>query len=644
MNRYSPMFTRMNRRILVGTILVTLGAATVAHADLLTLVSGNEEAGGSFGRSVDGIPDLNNDGVDDVIVGASGEDGGGVSNAGRVYIYSGKNGSLIRAHSSPNDTVNGAFGYWVAGIPDINGDGRGDYAVGAPGENSNGGRVYVYSGTNGALIRTHTSPNNENFGRFGECVSGIPDLSGDGRGDYVIGAPEENSNRGRAYVFSGNTGNLIRTHNSPNSEISGEFGYSVSGIPDANNDGRGDYIVGAPLEDPGTSPTDSGRAYVYNGINGALLHSLSSPNPESGGRFGWSVGGGPDVGGNGFGDVIVGAPYEKVTVGGTTYADGGRAYLYSGTSGNLAHSYQAPDDDLNDENLFGWCVDGMLDRNGDGLGELLIGAPGWPGYHAYVFKGTGDYAILVNLDSPDDLGANQFFAGSIANVGDANGDGLGDFIVGGRGSDNFPDGPSESGRAYISRTTIGNNSCSLLGIDVLNVGPNSITNIGASGTAGTGACLDDISADVWYRHTATCTGTVTFSTCGSVNFDSIVAVYSGCVYGPSPIFLCTLAANSPLACNDDSPGCSLGSIVSVPAFSGQCFFVRVGGYLGSEGLGTLTVTCSCQGDLTGDGIVNGADLGELLSQWGTNGSADFNNNNVVDGADLGILLANWGPC
>jgi len=624
--------------------LMAAALASTTSADTLTLISANEETGGFFGTAVDGIPDLNGDGVDDVIVGAPEENGGGVSDSGRVYIYSGATGLLIRAQSSPNDTVEGDYGIAVAGVPDLNGDGRGDYVVGAPGELSNGGRIYVYSGVNGTLLRTHTSPNNENFGRFGECVSGIEDLSGDGRGDYIVGAPEENDNRGRAYVYSGNTGNLLRTHNSPNSEIGGEFGHSVAGIPDVNNDNRGDYIVGAPYEDPGGALTDSGRAYVYNGMNGALLHSLASPTPDSGGRFGWSVGGGPDAGGNGFGDVIVGAPYEEVSVGGTDYEDGGRAHLFSGTSGNLAHSYRAPDDELNSENLFGWAVDGMTDRNGDGLGELLIGAPGWPGYHVYVVKGTGDYGILVNFDSPDDLGANQFFGGAVAGVGDANGDGRGDFIAGGRGSDNFPDGPSESGRAYINRTTLGNNSCTLLTVDVLSDGANPITNIGASGTAGTGFCLDDMAADVWYRYTATCTGNVIFSTCGTANFDTIVAVYPGCAYGAQPLFACSLASNSPLACNDDTFGCDFGSIVSVPAAAGQCFFVRVGGYQGDQGIGVLEITCSCFADLTGDGVVNGADLGELLSQWDTNGSADLNNDNTVDGADLGFLLASWGEC
>src|SRR5690606_37784412 len=107
---------------------------------------------------------------------------------------------------------------------------------------------------------------------------------------------------------------------------------------------------------------------------------------------------------------------------------------------------------------------------GDGRGEVLIGAPGWPGYHAYLYKGDGDIALLLDIGSPDDLGANQFFGGAVAGIRDANGDGMGDFIVGGRGSDNFPSGPSQSGRAYIHRSSLLNDLCSAFTLNLLQDG------------------------------------------------------------------------------------------------------------------------------------------------------------------------------
>jgi hypothetical protein len=98
---------------------------------------------------------------------------------------------------------------------------------------------------------TLNSPNPENIGEFGGSVSGVPDADGDGCSDLLVGAGEEGGgaeDAGRAYLYSGATGALLRTLQSPNVEINGQFGVSVSGVPDANGDGRGDLLVGAFLE------------------------------------------------------------------------------------------------------------------------------------------------------------------------------------------------------------------------------------------------------------------------------------------------------------------------------------------------------------------------------------------------------------
>jgi hypothetical protein len=101
---------------------------------MLTIISRNEAQGVHFGTSVSGIPDVNGDGLGDFIVGAPGEFGMGIDTAGRAYIFSGLDGSLIRAHSSPNAVLDGRFGQAVSGVPDLNNDGRGDYIIGATGE------------------------------------------------------------------------------------------------------------------------------------------------------------------------------------------------------------------------------------------------------------------------------------------------------------------------------------------------------------------------------------------------------------------------------------------------------------------------------------------------------------------------------
>jgi hypothetical protein len=113
------------------------------------------------------------------------------------------------------------------------------------------------------------SPNEKEAGYFGRSVSGAGDVNGDGYADVVVGAYWENpgsspDGAGRAYVFDGQTGALLHTLVSPNEEFDGDFGISVSGAGDANGDGYDDVVVGAHWEDPGPSPSNAGRAYTYS--------------------------------------------------------------------------------------------------------------------------------------------------------------------------------------------------------------------------------------------------------------------------------------------------------------------------------------------------------------------------------------------
>ncbi|MCA9290633.1 MAG: FG-GAP repeat protein [Phycisphaerales bacterium] len=629
-------------RAVVAAALVATVLAPVTFADEMLLLSPNEEANGSFGYAVSGVPDINGDGHDDFIVGAPGETVIGLSDAGRVYLVSGATGAVIRAHSSPNDATNGRFGFAVAGIRDLNGDGRGDYIVGAPGELGTG-RAYVYSGLNGALLRTHTSGNPDAFGEYGAAVGGVGDLSGDGLGDYLIGANAEDAggfeNAGRVYVINGATGSVIRTQISPTPEISGLFGWSVDGVPDTNNDGRDDVVVGAPFESPGALPNGAGRAYLFSGLNGALLHSFSSADPQVDGHYGWSVAGIEDVGGNGFGDVIIGAPDETVVVPGVdTFPQAGRAYLYSGTGGFLAHTFIEPAGQIDQGGRFGTSVDGLDDVDGDGLGDVIIGAPGWPGYYAYVFAGDSE-ALLATLHTPDDLGANQSWGGAVAGVGDASGDGRTDFIVGGPGSDAFPAGPSQSGRVSLYRP-LANDQCSAPSAYVeLFDGLNEFTTIGATeGLAENGcAAFADPGPDAWFRYEATCTGTLIVHTCEGAGYDTKIAVYGTCVAQ------CIVGA--PLACNDNTIACGAGrSWLSVPVVQGQCYRIRIGGANDASGSGIISLNCLlCDpADLNGDGVVGSADLSILLAAWGASGPSDLDGDGVTGSADLALLLAAWG--
>jgi hypothetical protein len=127
---------------------------------------------------------------------------------------------------------------------------------------------------------TFISPNPEQTGGFGLSVSGVEDADGDGRGDLLAGAYYEDGgafNAGRVYLFSGATGALLRTLTSPNPEFQGYFGFSVAGVADADGDGRGDLLVGAYSEAGGA--TDAGRAYLFP--SGTSISLTATGNPTT---------------------------------------------------------------------------------------------------------------------------------------------------------------------------------------------------------------------------------------------------------------------------------------------------------------------------------------------------------------------------
>lgn len=651
--RFLPTRLRSHLSPLVlASMPVGLVAFGEARGDVIEVAPPAPQVEGHFGDAVGGIPDLNNDGLDDVIVAAPDEDHFGFTNNGRVFVYSGRTGGQVRIHFSPNSADNGNFGHAVAGIRDLNNDGRGDYLISAPGENGYRGRVYVYSGANGALLRTSTSPNSEPGGRFGWAVAAIADVTGDSIDEYLVGAPLENvgdiTDAGRAYVFNGATGALVRTVNPPNPEAFGDFGHSVTGGRQVNDSAAGKYAVGAPGESASGLPIESGRAYAFDGATGSLIRSYVPTNPNAGARYGQCVAALPNFFGNGRVDLAIGSPYQNVTPpkGGSGLGAGSVEIVSFGPGANYA-KFNQPQADVSDSNHFGYAIAGIPDMDGDGKCEALIGAPA--DLRAYLYKHAPGQVPPVELDetltTPDQFGLNQNWSSAVAAVDDANGDGFGDFVIGGRGSDNFPNDPSENGRAYLHRPVY-NDGCgtAFTQLPVLANGANAVTTIGANGSTPIATCAGwsgSPGPDTWYRYTATCTGTVTFSACNP-GFDTLLAVYDGCTY-TGPFLTCNLSVL--LGCSDDALNCSGGgSRVAVDAAVGDCFFIRLAGFNGASGIATMTVTCdACEGDLNGDGTVNAADLSGLLAGWGTP-QGDLNGDNTTNASDLSILLAAWGPC
>ncbi len=296
-----------------------------------------EAAGDNFGWSVSGAGDVNADGFADIIVGARENDAGG-ANSGRAYVYSGSAGTLL--YTFTGEAAHNAFGYSVSGAGDIDNDGRSDLIVGAfgyPSGSENTGKVYVYSGQSGGLLHTFTGLATDDF--FGYSVSGAGDVNNDAHADVIVGAignATGGSFAGQAYVYSGQTGALLHTFTGESTND--EFGHSVSGAGDVDLDGYADLIVGSHWNDAGG--VDAGRAYVFSGQFGTLLYSFTGEAAMD--EFGYSVSGAGDVDNDGHADLIVGAYGNSFNgnYAGRAYVYSGQTgNLMQTSSGDAAYDY-----------------------------------------------------------------------------------------------------------------------------------------------------------------------------------------------------------------------------------------------------------------------------------------------------------------
>ncbi len=450
---------------------------------------------GHAGHSVSGAGDVNGDGLADVIVGAY---EAGPQHNGKSYVIFGKADGNAVAFADVSAgiggfvvTATGGFyvtGWSVSGAGDVNGDGLADVIVGAPYNTSAGTSFVVFGKADGAAVNlVSIVAGNGGFvidgavngDSSGFSVAGAGDVNGDGLADVVVGDfradPGGNINAGASYVVFGKAngsavnlpvvaagvGGFVMNGAGPGDHS----GYSVSGTGDVNGDGLTDVVVGAYGAGGGAGKSyvvfgkaDGGAVNLLDvaaGLGGFVINGFH-PATQSG----YSVSGAGDVNGDGLADVIVGEPGPPGPAArGLSYVVFGKANgvavdlsdVTAGDGGYVIEGIDAGD-------RCGFSVSGAGDVDGDGLADVVVGAPGAdPGGDS----GAGEsYIVLGKADgSAVDLavvaagvggfvinGFDQFdgSGSSVSDAGDVNGDGLADVVVGAPNGGSFG-----SGEGYV---------------------------------------------------------------------------------------------------------------------------------------------------------------------------------------------------
>ena len=277
--------------------------------------------------------DVNGDGFADVIVGSPGYS----SNTGRVYLYMGSRTGLSLSGPISTNVPNSRFGESVASAGDVNNDGYGDIIVGAPKDStsySEQGRAFVYLGSSTGQLSGPTVCPFEGVpqsAHFGASVASAGDVDGDGYGDVIVGAntyTNVQSQEGKVFIIRGGSSGLQGILWQKESDTaSAQLGTAVGSAGDVDGDGLGDVVVSAT-----GSGAPNGQIYVH--VGRSLSSQPWSMTGPPGSSFGLSLARAGDVNGDGYGDIVVGAPLEDVS----SFTDAGRVYVHYGNGGDLTVS------------------------------------------------------------------------------------------------------------------------------------------------------------------------------------------------------------------------------------------------------------------------------------------------------------------
>ncbi len=420
-----------------GLIFAYYGSSAGAANGTFSFVQSNRQDA-LLGFSVACAGDVNGDGFSDVIVGAIGYQNAMASNttgAALVFHGSAAAGLIYSVTLWANTSAN--MGFSVAGAGDVNGDGYSDVVVGANKFREDDGAAFVFHGSSlgvsASAAATLTLVDAD--AGVGNSVACAGDVNGDNFSDVIVGASNYSNGQnkeGAALVFHGSLPG-VKTETAAvieGDQANANMGFSVASAGDVNGDGYSDIVTGAYTYDNGNA--DEGAAFVFHGSasSSSTTFKITKEMNQADASFGYSVSSAGDVNGDGFSDVIVGAPYFD-----QGEENEGAAFVFHGSISGLLFPGGSIDGGQKDANM-GYSVSCAGDMNGDGYSDVIIGAVGYDNGKAkegaaFVLKGSsngvsfGWWQLILDADQAD-----AAYGNSVAGAGDVNGDGYGDVIVG----------------------------------------------------------------------------------------------------------------------------------------------------------------------------------------------------------------------
>ncbi|SDG67010.1 Por secretion system C-terminal sorting domain-containing protein [Dyadobacter soli] len=441
-----------NGQVLEGAAFIFKGSAGGVVTANPTVIEGNQ-VDSRFGHALSSAGDVNGDGFSDIAIGAYLYDKGS-SNEGVVMIHHGSaNGiSTVASQTLESDQVEAQFGFSVACAGDVNGDGYADLIAGARYYDKgqvNEGAAFIYQGSKDGLNATPVSVLESNQGDawMGSAVAPAGDVNGDGFSDVLVGSwafDHGQKDEGSVFVWYGG-GNSFqdRTYNVvyTNQVVSGS-GCSVANAGDVNGDGYSDLLIGAYLFDNGQS--QEGVAFLYYGgptgidLNSSKLLECNQADAAFG-----KVAAAGDINGDGFGDVLVGAPnFDNVE------NNEGAVFVFHGSGAGLSGIVATIESNISNA-FMGNAVSSAGDTNGDGYDDIVIGASNLSNGQTeegrfYIFLGSDNGLDKASIKTFESNQADTRLGNAVASAGDVNGDGYDDIVIGA-----FSSGSTDNGSSFI---------------------------------------------------------------------------------------------------------------------------------------------------------------------------------------------------